>query len=184
MSQIYLRFNSIHLEDHLGSRCRTAYDKIDVYDGNTSASPLLKTLCGSMPPTSFQSTSNSLYVEFIADSRVQLEGFHASYKFIFHTTTYTSTVTATTTSTSITNGAITTKSALTKGTNEFENEVTSISYMIDQNNSYSVNLALHDRQNHEELDAGFIEQTDVLTNGVRESKDDNVFSDPGITGST
>ena len=180
MSQIYLRFNSIKLEDHFGSRCSTAYDKISIYDGNSSASPLLDTLCGSTSPLSFTSTSNAVYMEFISDSRVQSEGFHASYKFIYPSTTTTTTTTATTT-TSVTTGAITHLRSLLNKT-DISNDKTAEG-TSDHNNSISVNLALHDRSDgHEKLDASFIEPTELQDGDDPNSRNDDIASDPGIIG--
>ena len=182
ISQIYLRFNSVHLEDHFGSRCPTAYDKIDIYDGNSSASPLLDTLCGTMQPVSFTSTLNSLFIEFISDSRVQSEGFHASYKFIYPSTT-SSTTTTTTTTTSVTTGAITTKRTLSNKINEPDIKISG--NISEQNNSISVNLALHGSgDSYGKLDARFIEPTELQKDDVSDSGQDNIGSDPGITGAT
>ena len=154
MSQIYLRFNTVHLEDHVGSSCITAYDKINIYDGNSSASHLLETLCGTMPPTSFKSTSNILYIEFITDSRVQSEGFHASYKFIYHTTTSSTITTSTTT------GAYSSKSDLTHTSGDSELGVTSFTSVNNSNISISINMALYDkREGTDRLDASFVEPT-------------------------
>lgn len=78
----------------MGSNCRTAYDKIDIYDGNNTTGNHLKTLCGNKRPSSFTSTGNSLYIVFLSDSRVQAKGFHASYTFILPTTSTSTTVVA------------------------------------------------------------------------------------------
>ena len=175
MSQIYLRFNSVKLEDHLGSRCATAYDKIDIYEGNSSSSPLLYTLCGTASPLSFKSTLNSLYIEFISDSRVQSEGFHASYKLIYPSTTSTSTTTSTT---SVTTGAITTLRTLLNNTNI--SDVKTADDISERNSSISVNLALHDRgDDYDILEAGFIEPTELEEDDIGQG---DIPSDPGITG--
>ncbi|XP_060567434.1 uncharacterized protein LOC132726178 [Ruditapes philippinarum] len=95
-SKVFLRFSSIELEDHTGSSCLTAYDKIEIYDSFTTSNHL-KTLCGNRRSTSFTSSGSSLYIVFTSDSRVQAKGFHASYTFILPSTTTTTTTPPTTT---------------------------------------------------------------------------------------
>ena len=177
LSQIYLRFNSIHLEAHIGSSCKTAYDKINIYDGNSSMTTLLETLCGNMQSYSLQSTTNTFYVEFITDSRVQLTGFHASYTFLYQTTTTYSTTTSTT--------------SVRVGADFFENDVTTnetyglagTNYVNISNNTFSENLALHDTAgNIEILDASFIESTEFQDSQRNDSEMHNSGSDPGVTG--
>lgn len=95
-SNIFLRFTFIELEDHTGSSCRTAYDKIDIYDSNFTTNHIT-TLCGNRRPDSFTSSGSSLYIMFSSDSRVQAKGFHASYTFIYTSTTTTTSSSTTTT---------------------------------------------------------------------------------------
>ena len=171
MSRIYLRFNSINLENHLGSNCKTAYDKINIYDGNSSSGTLLETLCGNIQSYSLESTAHNLYIEFITDSRVQLTGFHASYTFIFQTTTTFSTTTSTT---SANIGAKTFKyDEITNHTDEY------MFNMNMSNNSVSENMALHD-EIIVQLDASFQEQPGL--DGIETNNSEPFDPDPGITG--
>ncbi|WAR31432.1 CUBN-like protein [Mya arenaria] len=98
--QVMLRFTSVKLEDHTASSCRTAYDKIQVYDVVNTTSNLVRTLCGTSESTIITSNGNIVSVVFTSDNRVQAEGFHATYTFILPTTT-SSTTTTSTTSTAI-----------------------------------------------------------------------------------
>ncbi len=55
-------------------------DYVNVYDGGSSASPLIGTFSGSSLPAPIMSSSNQLYVTFTADGSGQDEGFTAIYR--------------------------------------------------------------------------------------------------------
>lgn len=123
----------MELEDHMGSNCRTAYDTIDIYDGDNTTANHLKTFCGNRRHASITSTGNSLYIVFVSDSRVQAKGFHASYAFILP-------VTSTLTTTDVTVAAV----AATKSTSK-ENSQNYSSGENDntQENVHSDNMSMH-----------------------------------------
>ncbi|CAJ0566031.1 unnamed protein product, partial [Mesorhabditis spiculigera] len=74
--RISLDFETFELEEH--SLC--TYDKLEVFDGASSSSSLLGLFCGgSVPPTTV-SSSNQLFVSFVADASVSRRGFHATYQ--------------------------------------------------------------------------------------------------------
>ncbi|KAH3795724.1 hypothetical protein DPMN_149283, partial [Dreissena polymorpha] len=96
-ARVWLKFTSIELEDHMASNCRTAYDKVDIYDTDNTTSTLVRTLCGNKHVKhSITSQGNNLTLVFTSDSRVQAKGFHASYTFIYATSSSTTVKTATT----------------------------------------------------------------------------------------
>ena len=72
---------------------------MQVYDGDSTASQLLRMLCGHDPVTSYTSSDNVLLVRFQTDAHIQRTGFHATYNFIYLSTTTTTTTTSTTTTT-------------------------------------------------------------------------------------
>lgn len=85
-SRIILRFTKIELENHGLGLCNNRLDSIQVYDGeNPNESERIATLCGSRAPTAVDSTSNVLLVVFRSDERVELTGFHATYRFVYPT---------------------------------------------------------------------------------------------------
>lgn len=90
---ILVRFSSLELEDHTGSNCKTAYDKIEIYDSDFTTSNSPTTLCGNIDNYLFTSTANLVTFVFTSDARVQAKGFHASYAIIEATTTTQSTTT-------------------------------------------------------------------------------------------
>lgn len=58
-----------------------ANDVINIYDGNTTAAPLLATYSGSNPPTStITSSDDYMLVEFVTDNSGNQEGWYASYE--------------------------------------------------------------------------------------------------------
>ena len=177
LSQIVLRFNSVQLEDHTGSNCKTAYDKIEIYDGDTEHSYHVTTICGYKNSFSFTSSVNSLFVSFVSDHRVQAKGFHASYRFILSVpSTSLLSTSATTTRISLlpatTNeGTKMTENELNNGDNNtkeivelFANKTVDLRKDTQLQNNSSVKMALVERrpgagkENEEDkLDAEFIE---------------------------
>ncbi|KAI0233513.1 Cubilin [Lamellibrachia satsuma] len=75
---VELKFTRFDLE--ASSRC--TYDYVAVYDGLDSSS-LIGQYCGSVTPLKIVSTSNTLLVNFVTDSSVSKEGFHAAYRSVF-----------------------------------------------------------------------------------------------------
>lgn len=52
---------------------------VKVYDGNSSSAPELAKLCGSLPPTTINSSKHELHVKLRTDHSVNAGGFIASY---------------------------------------------------------------------------------------------------------
>ncbi|KAJ8980749.1 hypothetical protein NQ317_013754 [Molorchus minor] len=71
--QIALRFQSFDIENHDGC----VYDYIEIRDGLTLDSPILKVYCGHKVPADVISSSNNMLVKFVSDSSVQKGGFSA-----------------------------------------------------------------------------------------------------------
>lgn len=59
-----------------------SYDKVTIYDGNTTSSDVLATLSGLRHGDLVESTGEHLMVLFKSDSVKHLKGFNASYHFI------------------------------------------------------------------------------------------------------
>ena len=55
-------------------------DYVNVYDGKSSASPLIGTFTASSLPTPITSSSNELYVTFTTDGSGENQGFAATYR--------------------------------------------------------------------------------------------------------
>jgi hypothetical protein len=69
--KINVTFDTFHLEED--SHC--AYDYIELRDGDSVSSKLLKSFCGDTLPETFQTSTNKLFVRFKSDATVQKEGF-------------------------------------------------------------------------------------------------------------
>ncbi|CAL8311895.1 unnamed protein product [Merluccius merluccius] len=72
---IDLKFNTFQLE--VSSSCR--YDYVSVYDGGSTAAPLLGKYCGAALPPNLRSTTNQLYLLFVTDNTVNGIGWRATY---------------------------------------------------------------------------------------------------------
>ena len=55
------------------------YDRVSVYNGTSSSSPLIGQYSGSTLPAAITSSGNNLFIEFTSDSPVRKSGFAASY---------------------------------------------------------------------------------------------------------
>uniref|UniRef100_A0A4W3K7X0 Cubilin n=1 Tax=Callorhinchus milii TaxID=7868 RepID=A0A4W3K7X0_CALMI len=75
-SIIELDFDAFHLDSISGC----SYDYLAVYDGNSTNSYLLATLCGNQKPTTIRSTSNNMYIKLRTDNSIGRGGFFAKYK--------------------------------------------------------------------------------------------------------
>ena len=93
-ARVHLRFTSIDLEPHGVGHCSDRYDSIEVYDGDSPVAPILKRFCGSEMAQSVTSSYNILLIKFTSDGRVQRNGFHATYMFVYKMTTTTTTTVA------------------------------------------------------------------------------------------
>ncbi|CAG9855331.1 unnamed protein product [Phyllotreta striolata] len=71
--QVALRFLSFDVENH--DNC--VYDYVEIRDGLTSDSPILKVYCGHKIPPDTISSSNEMLVKFVSDGSVQKTGFSA-----------------------------------------------------------------------------------------------------------
>ncbi|KAJ3611231.1 hypothetical protein NHX12_021247, partial [Muraenolepis orangiensis] len=72
---IDLKFNTFHLE--ASSSCR--YDYVSVYDGGSTAAPLLGKFCGAAIPPDLRSATNQLFLLFVTDQTVSAVGWRATY---------------------------------------------------------------------------------------------------------
>ena len=74
--------------------CTAANDWLDLRDGNSQNSSLIKRLCGEpRPSSSFQTTGNNLFIHMHTDSSDNDRGFLLEYKgkslFILYAETFT-----------------------------------------------------------------------------------------------
>ncbi|XP_030767675.1 tolloid-like protein 2 [Sitophilus oryzae] len=72
--QVALKFQSFDVENH--DNC--VYDYVEIRDGITFDSPIIKVYCGHKVPGDIISTSNKMLVKFVSDSSVQKGGFSAN----------------------------------------------------------------------------------------------------------
>ncbi|CAH1176432.1 unnamed protein product [Phaedon cochleariae] len=72
--QVALRFQSFDIENH--DSC--VYDYVEIRDGVTLTSPIIKVHCGHKIPPDVISTSNKMLVKFVSDGSVQKGGFSAN----------------------------------------------------------------------------------------------------------
>ncbi len=56
------------------------YDYLEIRDGISDSSPVLKKLCGSNLPTPIKSTNNMMFIKFVSDSSVEKQGFTAKFQ--------------------------------------------------------------------------------------------------------
>ena len=56
------------------------YDRLEIFDGNSSTAPLLQNHCGLATPGVTFSSSNRLLVVFVTDGSVTKNGFSISVK--------------------------------------------------------------------------------------------------------
>ena len=75
---VTLNFTSFDLEQ-ASTDGQTIYDAIEVYNGTTTASPLLGRFTGTNLPPAISSTGGSVLVRFISDLEVTKQGFTANY---------------------------------------------------------------------------------------------------------
>ncbi|XP_072401831.1 protein tolkin-like [Diabrotica undecimpunctata] len=71
--QVALRFQSFDVENH--DSC--VYDYVEIRDGLTPDSPILKVHCGPKVPPDVIASSNQMFVKFVSDGSVQKTGFSA-----------------------------------------------------------------------------------------------------------
>ncbi|KAL9988076.1 hypothetical protein ACROYT_G002476 [Oculina patagonica] len=72
---IYLYFGSFGLE----SDYNCGYDVVEVFDGNSRWSPMIKRACGQQPPCDMYSSGRFLFVKFLTDGSATYRGFSATY---------------------------------------------------------------------------------------------------------
>ncbi|CAH2008152.1 unnamed protein product [Acanthoscelides obtectus] len=73
-NQVALKFQSFDVENH--DSC--VYDYVEIRDGLTPDSPILKVFCGHKIPPDVISSGNQMLVKFVSDGSVQKGGFSAS----------------------------------------------------------------------------------------------------------
>lgn len=124
-AKIYLSFTSFDLEEHINGPCDLAYDRVEIFDGYNDESAKLRTFCSSGTQKSVTSTRNVLYIKFHSDERVEKNGFHAVYRFIYQTTIPPETTTSTditSASSSATTTASVTSRIISTSSNKKDNE--------------------------------------------------------------
>ena len=57
----------------------SCFDKLNIYDGNSTEAPLIGSHCGSGLPNDTTSSTNSVFVYFTSDGSVQEAGFRIQY---------------------------------------------------------------------------------------------------------
>nr|CAI5851425.1 unnamed protein product [Callosobruchus analis] len=72
--QVALKFQSFDIENH--DSC--VYDYLEIRDGLTPDSPILKVFCGHKIPPDVISSANQMLVKFVSDGSVQKGGFSAT----------------------------------------------------------------------------------------------------------
>lgn len=75
---ITLKFTEFELEEP-SSDGKTVYDAVEIYDGTTTAAPLLGRFSGSNLPPDITSTGGSLLIRFYTDIEVVKQGWSAYY---------------------------------------------------------------------------------------------------------
>ena len=70
------RFSPINIE--YDSLC--LYDRLDLFDGDTSQSPVLASLCGTQLPSVMHSSTNRVLVRFVTDSLLVGSGFFMEFR--------------------------------------------------------------------------------------------------------
>ncbi|KAM3183271.1 hypothetical protein ACTXT7_010677 [Hymenolepis weldensis] len=73
---VALTFQSFDIEKH--DNC--VYDYLEIRDGLSESSPVLKKLCGPTLPTPIKSTNNMMYIKFVSDSSVEKQGFTMKFQ--------------------------------------------------------------------------------------------------------
>ncbi|MEZ4937305.1 MAG: M4 family metallopeptidase [Crocinitomicaceae bacterium] len=76
-TQVVLTFPFFDIEPGTGSSCD--YDKVEIYDGNSAAAPLIGTYCNNNVPASITSSGGSITVKFTSDPGLELDGFEMNW---------------------------------------------------------------------------------------------------------
>nr|VZI15896.1 unnamed protein product [Spirometra erinaceieuropaei] len=77
---VLLTFESFDLEEE--TDC--SFDYLEIFDGSSESSPMLRKLCGSRIPTAVASTKNTLTVKFNSDNLGHQKGFKANFKKVIY----------------------------------------------------------------------------------------------------
>lgn len=129
-TSVTLNFTAFDLED-ASPDGQTIYDAIEVYNGTTTAAPLLGRYTGSNLPPAISSTGGSMLVRFISDIEVTKQGFTANY-----TSTQNPYCSGTTTNLTAQSGTFADGSA----SNNYANN-TSCSWLIQPTNASAITLS-------------------------------------------
>ena len=62
-------------------QCSHNWDTFSVYDGADTSAPLMGTYCGSLIPTSIESSGRDMYVSFKSDYSITRRGFEVRVNF-------------------------------------------------------------------------------------------------------
>lgn len=129
-TSVTLNFTAFDLED-ASPDGQTIYDAIEIYNGTTTAAPLLGRYTGSNLPPAISSTGGSMLVRFISDIEVTKQGFTANY-----TSTQNPYCSGTTTNLTAQSGTFSDGSA----SNNYANN-TSCSWLIQPTNASAITLS-------------------------------------------
>jgi Zn-dependent metalloprotease len=102
-STITLTFTDFDLEDTASDG--TVYDAVEVYDGLSTAAPLLGRFAGNAIPPAVTSTGSSMLLRFVTDMEVNKQGWTANYTSIAYTPSCDSITTLTAASGSFSDGS-------------------------------------------------------------------------------
>ena len=74
-----MKITFLDFDVEAGVKC---YDSLLIYDGSDHTADRLDTLCGTTLPTPIESTGNTLFMFFLTDKDVTLNGFKLQYESI------------------------------------------------------------------------------------------------------
>lgn len=173
-AQIYLSFTSFDLEEHINGPCDLAYDRVEIFDGYNDENAKLGSFCSSGAQKTVTSPRNVLYIKFHSDERVEKNGFHAVYRFIYQTTVQPET----TTSKDITSAS----SSDTTTASVTTNIISTASNIKDKNESQVSLVAMFIE--HPKIPPVYVDRVDDNTVANDNSSINGIYADDGVTRST
>ncbi|KAI0222014.1 Cubilin, partial [Lamellibrachia satsuma] len=87
--RVQLHFIRFDIEGYSSS----CYDKVKIYDGNSTAAPLISSLCGGSLPEDIITSGNTVFVYFDSDGSITKTGFRIQYSATEATSSRTTTTT-------------------------------------------------------------------------------------------
>lgn len=77
-----------HIYVHVVVSILTTVFFVQVFDGNSTSSPLLATLCGNIKHSPIRSSGNELFILFESDSTIEASGYSLKWQITHSTCTY------------------------------------------------------------------------------------------------